>query len=154
MKGGFWVQAESEQLNRFLVEVFHDLLHLEEQTLAKGPFENLSVSEMHVIEAVCDGQRDGKNSMAALAGRLRISAGTLTIAVKTLEQKGYLLRRRSKEDRRRVLVAATSLGQKAYEVHRQFHARMIAAVEARLSPQQLQSLAQALATLHLFFSGS
>ena len=141
------MQAESEQLNRFLVEVFHDLLHLEEQTLAKGPFENLSVSEMHVIEAVCDGQRDGKNSMAALAGRLRISAGTLTIAVKTLEQKGYLLRRRSKEDRRRVLVAA-------YEVHRQFHARMIAAVEARLSPQQLQSLAQALATLHLFFSGS
>lgn len=146
------MQADAEQLNRFLVEVFHDVLHLEEQALAKGPFKNLSVSEMHVIEAVCDGQREKQNSMAALAGRLRVSAGTLTIAVKTLEQKGYLMRRRSKEDRRRVLVAATSLGQKAYEVHRQFHARMVASVEARLSPQELQTLAQALSTLHLFFS--
>ena len=84
------------QLNRFLVEVFHDVMRLEEQELLKGPFKNLSVSEMHVIEAACDGQDKGSNSMAALAARLRVSAGTLTIAVKTLEQKGYLLRERSR----------------------------------------------------------
>lgn len=88
------------QLNRFLVEVFHDVMRLEEQELLKGPFKNLSVSEMHVIEAACDGQDKGSNSMAALAARLRVSAGTLTIAVKTLEQKGYLLRERSRSDRR------------------------------------------------------
>lgn len=65
------------QLNRFLVEVFHDVMRLEEQELLKGPFKNLSVSEMHVIEAACDGQDKGSNSMAALAARLRVSAGTL-----------------------------------------------------------------------------
>ena len=67
------------QLNRFLVEVFHDVMRLEEQELLKGPFKNLSVSEMHVIEAACDGQDKGSNSMAALAARLReLSAGTVT----------------------------------------------------------------------------
>ena len=146
------MQQDSEQLNRFLVEVFHDVLRLEEQALAKGPFENLSVSEMHVIEAVCDGQLKHQNSMAALAAKLRVSAGTLTISVKTLEQKGYLVRQRSREDRRRVLVAATSLGQKAYEVHRQFHRQMVASVEARLSVQELQALSQALVVLHHFFT--
>ena len=28
------------QLNRFLVEVFHDVMRLEEQELLKGPFKN------------------------------------------------------------------------------------------------------------------
>ena len=146
------MQPETAQLNQFLVEVFHDVMRLEEQALATGPCKNLSVSEMHVIEAVCDGQQSKANSMAALAARLRVSAGTLTISVKTLGQKGYLLRQRSRSDRRRVLVVPTSLGQKAYEVHRQFHSRMVASVEERLSPEQLQALAQALATLHLFFT--
>ena len=80
------MQPETAQLNQFLVEVFHDVMRLEEQALATGPFKNLSVSEMHVIEAVCDGQQSKANSMAALAARLRVSAGTLTISVKTLEQ--------------------------------------------------------------------
>ena len=139
------------QLNRFLVEVFHDVMRLDEQELLKGPFKNLSVSEMHVIEAACDGQDKGSNSMAALAARLRVSAGTLTIAVKTLEQKGYLLRERSRSDRRRVLVTPTSLGRKAYEVHRQFHERLVGAVAGRLSPAGMDALADALSTLHRFF---
>ena len=48
------------QLNQFLVEVFHDVMRLEEQELLKGPFKNLSVTEMHVIEAACDGQEKRK----------------------------------------------------------------------------------------------
>lgn len=139
------------QLNQFLVEVFHDVMRLEEQELLKGPFKNLSVTEMHVVEAACDGQEKKENTMAALAARLRVSAGSLTIAVKTLEQKGYLLRQRSKADRRRVLVQPTSLGQKAYEVHRAFHRRMVESVCTQLKPEELEALTAALGVLHRFF---
>ncbi|MFR2590866.1 MAG: hypothetical protein ACLS9Y_10725 [Ruthenibacterium lactatiformans] len=40
------------QLNGFLVNVFNDILRLEEASIRKGPCKNLSVSEMHVLEAV------------------------------------------------------------------------------------------------------
>ena len=40
------------QLNGFLVNVFNDILRLEETSIRKGPCKNLSVSEMHVLEAV------------------------------------------------------------------------------------------------------
>lgn len=148
------MDASHAQLNRFLVDVFHNVMRLEEQELLKGPFKNLSVSEMHVIEAVCDGQAKKENAMAALAARLRLSAGSLTIAVKTLEQKGYLVRQRSREDRRRVLVVPTSLGKKAYEVHRAYHRRMVESVCAQLKEEELAALSAALQTLHHFFSGS
>ncbi len=148
------MDADRAQLNRFLVEVFHDVMRLEAQELLKGPFKNLSVSEMHVIEAVCDGQAKKENTMAALAARLRVSAGSLTIAAKTLEQKGYLTRQRSKTDRRRVLVLPTSLGEKAYEVHRAFHRRMVDSVFAQLEAGELEALTHALEVLHRFFSGS
>ena len=41
-----------EQLNTFLVNVFNNILRLEEASLAKGDFRNLSINELHVIEAV------------------------------------------------------------------------------------------------------
>ncbi len=37
------------QLNGFLVNVFNDILRLEEASIRKGPCKNLSVSEMHVL---------------------------------------------------------------------------------------------------------
>ena len=41
-----------------------------------------------------------------------------------------------------------------YQAHRQFHQQMVASVQARLSQKELCALAQALSTLHLFFTAS
>ena len=140
-----------KQINQFLVEVFNDVLHLEETSLAQGPCKNLSVSEMHVLEAV---QQGGENpSMSALAARLRITASTLTVAVKTLEQKGYLLRQRCLDDKRRVSVQLTDQAQLALRHHAEFHRRMIEGVSSQLTEQQLEDLALALGRLHEFFTG-
>ncbi len=79
------------QLNGFLVNVFNDILRLEEASIRKGPCKNLSVSEMHVLEAVEKSSVDasGAAGMAEVAAHLSITSGTLSVAVKTLEQKGY-----------------------------------------------------------------
>ena len=50
-----------------------------------------------------------------------------------------------------MLVTPTSLGHKAYEVHRQFHERLVGAVAGRLSSAGMDALADALSTLHRFF---
>lgn len=145
------MNSTEQQINRFLVEVFNDVLHLEESSLADGPCKNLSVSELHVLEAV---QCSGKDpSMSELASRLRVTASTLTIAVKTLEQKGYLVRQRCQEDRRRVVVHLTERADAALEHHSEFHHQLITGVSQHLTPTQMEDLARALSCLHDFFTG-
>ena len=139
------------QINRFLVEIFNNILHLEEASLAHGPCKNLSVSEMHVLEAV---QNGGDNpSMSSLAASLSITASTLTVAVKTLEQKGYLVRRRCEDDKRRVAVQLTDKAGSALAHHAAFHQDLIRQVSEQLTPSQMNDLLLALGRLHDFFTG-
>lgn len=140
-----------EQLNDFFVDIFNDILRLEEESLAKGNFKNLSVNEIHVIEAVCDSEANGTNSMKLLSNKLMITASSLTIAVKTLEQKGYLIRQKDKEDKRKVTVVSTKLGTEAYEHHKLFHKDLIAGVSKTLNEVEMAALTLALGTLHRFF---
>lgn len=145
------MQKAEQQINRFLVEVFNDVLRLEETSLSQGSCPDLSVSEVHVLEAT---QLCGDPpSMSTLANRLRITAGTLTVAVKGLEQKGYLERRRCPEDRRRVTVHLTDKADVALAHHAAFHEQMVHGVSEQLTEAQMQELVQTLDRLHTFFSG-
>ena len=54
---------QRDTLNTFFVDTFNKILSLEEQTLLKSSIENLSVKELHIIEAVSILQRDKKNTM-------------------------------------------------------------------------------------------
>ncbi len=145
------MNAENDLLNQFLVNVFHDILRLEEASLAKGEFSNLSISEMHVIEAVYDCLPDGTNTMTEVANKLMITASTLTTSVKTLEQKGYLLRTKVTLDKRRVTVTPTPLSENAYRCHKQFHNDLIDSISLKLSDEEMTSLSLALNTLHQYF---
>ena len=130
--------TEAEQkINSFLVDVFNDVLRLEEDDLARGPYKNLSVSEMHVLEAVDSAA--GGETMRELAARLRVTASTLTVAVKTL-------------DRRKVTVTLTEAAQGALERHAAFHEKLVDRVSRRLTPAQMDQLADTLAALHGFFT--
>ena len=94
------LNTHGETLNRFLVEVFNEILKTEEQTLT-AEWPDLSLREFHLIEEVCraeDLHRD--NRAGAIAAAQRVTAGTLTTAVNLLEKKGYLERRRDNLDRR------------------------------------------------------
>lgn len=141
-----------ENLNKFLIDVFHDILRLEEASLSKGEFKNLSINEMHVIEAVHNGNLEGLHTMTEISARLMVTGSTLTTSVKTLEQKGYLLRSKLKEDKRRVNVALTPLGLKAYEKHKDFHIKLVDHVADNLAMEELTALENALSLLHTFFN--
>ena len=51
MEGGTSVKGNRAELNRFLVEVFDEILKTEEESLA-GSFSDLSLRELHLIEEV------------------------------------------------------------------------------------------------------
>ncbi len=142
----------NENLNKFLNDVFHDILRLEEAALSKGDFKNLSINEMHVIEAVHDGNLEGLHTMTEISAKLMVTGSTLTTSVKTLEQKGYLTRSKLKEDKRRVNVALTPLGTKAYDKHKEFHKKLVNNVADNLNLDELTALENALSILHTFFN--
>lgn len=140
------------QLNSFLVEAFHSVLRAEERYLRSLGYGDLSISEMHVIEASLAAASEGRPSLSGIAQALRITPGSLSIAVSVLEKKGYLKRERDQSDRRRILITPTAKGRKAEAAHRQVHERMIDEVLAGLSPAQADTLASALKRLQQFFT--
>lgn len=146
------MEQYKEEINVFLVDVFHDILRLEEAALARDDFKNLSVHEMHVLEAVYDGNKEGLFSMSEIAARLSVTASTLTTSVKTLENKGYLLREKLSKDKRYVRLCLTPLGEKAYSSHRIFHKSLVEGISDKLSEEELRTLTNALSTLHEFFN--
>ncbi|MEG0768281.1 MAG: MarR family transcriptional regulator [Ruthenibacterium sp.] len=141
---------QEQRLNVFLVQVFSDILRLEEANL-RSVCRNLSVSELHVLEAVKLSAQQGCVSMAEVAAQLGITSGTLTVSAKTLEQKGYLIRARGEKDKRRVTLTLTAAALPVLAAHTAFHERMVGAVSCHLAPQQLAMLADALGSMHTFF---
>lgn len=142
--------SQQHQLNNFLVHVFNDILRLEYASVRKS-CKNLSVSELHVLEAVQKCTKEDDAGMADIAGVLGVSAGTATVAVKTLEQKGFLVRTRGAKDKRRVTVCVTEKATPVLQAHEAFHEQMVTRAAQHLSPAELNALTAALEKLHLYF---
>ena len=46
------MERTQKVLNQLLVQLFNDILLIEEKTLRNGPLNDLSVTEIHTIEAI------------------------------------------------------------------------------------------------------
>lgn len=115
-------KSVSSILNELLVKTFNDILAVEEYEFRKGPLNNLSLSEIHTIEAIGMYQ---SRTMSQVALNLRITMGALTSAVNNLVNKGYVIRERDDRDRRLVNIALTKSGKLAYRIHEKFHLEMV-----------------------------
>ena len=118
-----------EAINDVLVNLFNEILDLEERALITGEQKNMST----------------------VARELNVTVGTLTIAVNNLVKKGYIQRMRSQEDRRVVLISLTEQGKKAYYHHKDFHEKMVLAVLKGLNVEETEALTKALTKLQAFF---
>lgn len=135
-------------LNEVLVKLFREITTIEEKALKTGEYKDLTVNDMHVIEAIDRGE--AKN-MSSVAKSLSVTTGTLTISVNGLVKKGYVSRTRSEEDRRVVLISLTEKGVKAFERHRVFHQEMIDSIVKDLTKEEQMILEKALQNLNQFF---
>lgn len=139
-------------LNDFLVETFNEILRLEQTALENYSDNRLTISEIHVIEAVFKAIDSGDNTASAIAKLLKITLGSLTVAVQTLEKKGYLYRQRTSEDRRVVQIFPTPLARYVNLIHNRFHIDMVESVMQELSLEEQRVLVVALEKLKGFFS--
>ena len=143
--------AQEKYLNDFFVHIFNKILAWEEQALSNVGAADLSVKELHVLEAVSDLTAQSRNTMTAIAAALSIRVSSLTAAVNTLVRKGYLERRGEPGDRRVIRVRLTEKGEQANQLHSRFHADMIAGVAQGLNEEELDVLVHSLEQLSRFF---
>lgn len=146
------MEQSRDILNRFLTELFDRIQRAEAGFLAGA---DLSPQEARLLETICravDGGLDNRST--AIAAARRVTAGTLTSAVKILEKKGYLTRRRDEHDRRVVRLMPTELGRKASEGYAAFRKRVIENAMACLTEDETAAVTQAVGKLSQFLCRS
>ncbi|WP_373844538.1 MarR family winged helix-turn-helix transcriptional regulator [Clostridium sp.] len=135
-------------INELLVDIFNDILQIEQNALQNAAFNDLSITEVHTIEAI--GMYKPRK-MTEVACQLNITLGTLTKAVNQLVKKEYALRRRSEEDRRIVYVQLTKKGKLAFRVHHKFHSDMVREAMKGFTEEDEKILIKSLEKLNNFF---
>lgn len=135
------------RINDYLVDIFNRVQVIEETSLRKSQFSDVSLKEMHTIEII------GKNTNVTpsdIARELMLTLGTVTTSLNKLEAKGYIERKRSKLDRRVVHLTLTKKGKLLDRLHRKFHKNMVIHIAEDMNEQEFEALAQGLKNLHKF----
>ncbi|CZQ87334.1 helix turn helix multiple antibiotic resistance protein [Trichococcus palustris] len=139
-----------DKINSFLVAIFNEVLDIEEHALRVSTFSDLSIKEMHTVEAI--GMYD-HHTTSEVAKILNITAGTLTVAINSLVKKGYVERIRMKNDRRVVNLGLTKKGRLLYRLHDKFHREMVENTIHDMDNQEVEVLLKGLNNLHGFLFG-
>jgi len=137
------------QLNDMLVELFNRMLRVEERALQSAFGSAVTTTEAHILEVI--GSRTDKMYVSEIAEALQITVPTMTVALKRLVDKGFVIKTASVADGRRFWVSLTRQGEKIYEAHRLFHKRMIEAATGGLSDMEKAALLSCVKKLSNFF---
>ena len=135
-------------LNEVLVNLFRDVMDIEQKAIITEEFQDITNNDMHIIEAI--GMNEPKN-MSTIAREISVTVGTLTIAMNSRVKKGYVLRERGKEDRRVVYISLTERGRAAYVHHARFHKAMIDSISDELTSEEMELLIKTLTKLDKWF---
>ena len=137
-----------EVINEIVVELFNNIMMIEEKAVRMRGISNLTMSEIHAIDAI--GIGDGK-MMSEVAEQLHITMGTLTSTMTKLEKKGYAKREKDPKDRRVVIASLTKKGELAYKIHKNFHEEMVDRVILDLNLHEDKVLIKSLRNINEFF---
>ncbi len=124
-------------INSIVVKLFKDILYIEEETLKRSTFENVTLTELHVIEAIGVSKN---RTMSEIANSLHVTVGTLTTSVNNLVSKDFARRYKDENDRRLVYIELTHQGRVLYKLHEKFHVTMIENIVKNLDDKEQESL--------------
>jgi DNA-binding MarR family transcriptional regulator len=138
--------SAKQVIDTILKKIFYTILDIEEKSVAIYTDEDVTITEMHIIEAVAEAV---KGTMGTIARKLRIKTPSLTVTVNKLAQKGYLVRHIPENDRRKVYLALTERGEYCYAQHQKFHEEMVNGVVGDFEPKDLPLVVDVLTKLKI-----
>ena len=89
--------------------------------------------------------------MSAIAKRLMVTQGTLTVSTSKLVKKGYVERVKDEKDKRIVRLTLTDKAESIMQIHNQFHEAMIEKLLNELELDKEEELINSLKNLMKFF---
>jgi Transcriptional regulators len=144
-----------DELNQLFNRIFRSIQDLEEAMLHASKNLNLSISEIHTLEAVDVAGRDSVGAtISGISEYLDISLPSVTLAINKLEKKGYVTRQKCENDGRVVRVGLTRQGQRANRAHQYFHRNMVHAISAELEEEDKTALLKGVRKLDAFLDAN
>ncbi|MCL2046828.1 MAG: MarR family transcriptional regulator [Oscillospiraceae bacterium] len=147
------MQTFRETINNLLEAVFHNILRVEEEYLQKGLGPGLTIREMHIIEYVGKGGKEGR-TLSEIASFFKVARPSITVAAKKLEEREYLTKNTSLQDKRVVRVTLTREGRKVYLSHMRFHTLLANELEEDLNEDEKQTLINTMIKMDKYFEKS
>lgn len=141
------MDSSSQDFAESLLRIFDNVLLTEEMALSKGYFSDLSIAELHTLNAI--GPYEAR-TMTETANLLGITVGTLTVAIDRLVKKKYVERQRDTKDRRIVRISLTRQGKLAYRMHSKFHRVLVKRIMDPLSKQEQEILTKTIVEIDAF----
>lgn len=138
-----------EQLNEVIVDTYRSILRVEENILKRSDQTDLSISEIHMLEAVGKG-KDRRRTISELAEVLNITLPSVTVAINKLMKKGYVEKVRGEEDGRIVYVSLTRQGRRIDSAHRYFHESMVRSIIRDMTESEMHALYKGVMKLDTF----
>ncbi|MDN5952706.1 MAG: winged helix DNA-binding protein [Loigolactobacillus coryniformis] len=138
---------QGQRINDKLVAVYNDIVQLEEIEIKKSQFKDLSIKEIHTINAIGMYHRKTSSEVARV---LKVTPGTLSVSINNLVRKGYAERLRSDDDRRIIHLGLTRKGRLMYRLHQSFHRQMVQSFLKDLNEQEVTLVEKALDNLQHF----
>ena len=90
--------------------------------------------------------------MSNVAKYLKVTVGTLTITINRLVRKGYVERYRNERDKRIIVLLLTEKGEEVFQIHEEFHERMVDSLLSDLNVNDDKNLIKSLKNLQEFFN--
>lgn len=143
------MKSFEEQLNEVIVDTYRSILRVEENILKRSDQTDLSISEIHMLEAVGKG-KDRRRTISELAEVLNITLPSVTVAINKLMKKGYVEKVRGEEDGRIVYVSLTRQGRRIDSAHRYFHESMVRSIIRDMTESEMQALYKGVMKLDTF----
>ena len=110
---------------------------MEENAKEQYNLSSLTLTQMHYMEAI--NHLDNPN-ITELAGVLKLSKPTVTVAIDKLVEKEYVFKVKSDEDRRSAHIHLTEKGKLINQMHEYAHKRISESISKKLNNSELEQL--------------
>lgn len=105
----------TKELSRLIIDFYERLNAWEHDVVSES---GLTPAQMHAVEMI---GHMGEPTMKALASRLGVTMGSLTVMIDRLEKRNLATRQRNPEDRRSYEIVLTESGKAYFAEHENHH---------------------------------
>ena len=137
-------EASFEQINEALVNVFNNVVWIEEASLRESKFNDITIKDMHTIAAISMYETRTASQVAEM---VHLTPSAMTSVIDKLVKKGYVERHRDDNDRRVVQLALTHNGRTVFRAHAAFHRGMAHSLFDSLSDDETEAVKKAVLNL-------